>query len=85
MKWLEKAYEEHFNPLNPPAAGLRPSTLQSPVSKTSCAPHWPTRVRSLGAKLLLTQSKKAPTRQDPNPYGWGGFLVSEVQHAVIRH
>jgi hypothetical protein len=37
------------------------------------------------AKLLLTQSKKAPTRQDPNPYGWGGFLVSEVQHAVIRH
>jgi len=51
-----------------------PSTLYAPipVSKTSCAPHWPTRVKLQGAKLLLTQSKKNTNRQDPNP------MVGEV-------
>jgi len=64
-----------------------PSTLYAPipVSKTSCAPHWPTRVKLQGAKLLLTQSKKSTNPARPESHGWGGFLVSEVRHAVIRH
>jgi hypothetical protein len=33
MKWLEKAYEEHFNPSILLRAGLRPSTLRSAFPK----------------------------------------------------